>query len=235
MATLSRGQTFGASETITNTKLHNLIDLGSISGIMNADIAANAAIADTKLGDITTGNKVRGTAIGNLPSMPTTAGLIPMANIGMITLASYISGSSLFNMSSLPSTAGAIPAANAPSLSGKFSFTRDPATSDFEIGSFTTDGTWRDLDLSSIIGTGRRLVVISMGIQDGVVGNVFQLRTKGNSNALNVSILAIQVANQINYQDAIVLSDASGVIQYYATADTWTNIYVRVKGWINLD
>lgn len=49
MATLSKGYTFGATEAVTNTKLHNLADLGSISGIVNADVAAGAAIDSTKL------------------------------------------------------------------------------------------------------------------------------------------------------------------------------------------
>lgn len=48
-ATLSRGQTFGASETVTNTKLHNLVDNATISGISNGDISNAAAIAYSKL------------------------------------------------------------------------------------------------------------------------------------------------------------------------------------------
>lgn len=81
MATLTKGQTFGASETITNTKLHNLVDLGAVSNIVNADIDSAAAIVDTKLAQITTLNKVSGSAIGNLASIPSGAGVIPAANI----------------------------------------------------------------------------------------------------------------------------------------------------------
>lgn len=40
MATLSRGQTFGTTEQVTNTKLHNLVDLGSISGITGTDLGS---------------------------------------------------------------------------------------------------------------------------------------------------------------------------------------------------
>ena len=39
-ATLSRGQTFAANEQITNTKLHNLVDLGNVSGITDVNVAA---------------------------------------------------------------------------------------------------------------------------------------------------------------------------------------------------
>ena len=48
-ASISKGKTFGATETVTNTKLHQLVDAASISGIVNAEIAAGAAIAATKL------------------------------------------------------------------------------------------------------------------------------------------------------------------------------------------
>jgi len=75
VATLSRGQTFGATESITNTKLHNLVDLGSISALVNADIAAAAAIAYSKLADID-GSKLTG-----LANIPSGAGSVPAANL----------------------------------------------------------------------------------------------------------------------------------------------------------
>lgn len=42
MATITRGYTFGATETVTNTKLHSLVDSATISGIVAADIASGA-------------------------------------------------------------------------------------------------------------------------------------------------------------------------------------------------
>ena len=63
MATLSKGKTFGATEQVTNTKLHALIDDGSISGIVNADIDGSAGIVDTKLATISTAGKVEAGAI----------------------------------------------------------------------------------------------------------------------------------------------------------------------------
>jgi hypothetical protein len=48
-ATITRGQTFGTSEQITNAKLHALVDSATISGIVNAEIASDAAINITKL------------------------------------------------------------------------------------------------------------------------------------------------------------------------------------------
>ena len=49
MATLTRGITYGSSESITNTKLHTLVDSGTCTAIVNADVSAGAAIAYSKL------------------------------------------------------------------------------------------------------------------------------------------------------------------------------------------
>ncbi len=49
--------------------------------IGNTEIDANAAIADTKLAQITTASKVSGAAITSLASLPAGAGIIPAANL----------------------------------------------------------------------------------------------------------------------------------------------------------
>jgi len=61
--TITKGYTFGATELVTNTKLHSLVDSATISGILNTEIAANASIVDTKLAQITTSGKVNSTAL----------------------------------------------------------------------------------------------------------------------------------------------------------------------------
>ncbi len=63
MATLTKGKTFTNGETVTPQKLHELVDLGTVSGIVNADISAGAAIADSKLAQITTAGKVLPAAV----------------------------------------------------------------------------------------------------------------------------------------------------------------------------
>lgn len=62
MATLSKGQTFASGDTVTATKLNNLVDAATISGIVDADVSASAAIADTKLATISTAGKVANSA-----------------------------------------------------------------------------------------------------------------------------------------------------------------------------
>jgi len=60
MGTITRGTTYGSTETITNAKLHLLVDAATVTGIVNADVSAGAAIAASKLnltgsGYVTTG------------------------------------------------------------------------------------------------------------------------------------------------------------------------------------
>lgn len=118
MATLTKGVTFGATETVTNTKLHNLVDNATVSGIVNADIDSGANISDSKLGPITTSGKVGGTAFTGLASVPSSAGRLPLANMNLglgpslasipntallpLTLVSHVDGISLRNLASLP-------------------------------------------------------------------------------------------------------------------------------------
>jgi hypothetical protein len=84
MATLTRGTTYGATETITNTKLHILVDNGSVSGIVNGDVSASANIVDTKLNTISTAGKVHGSALSNLDEIPSGGGIIPAVNLSSV-------------------------------------------------------------------------------------------------------------------------------------------------------
>jgi hypothetical protein len=81
MATVTRGVTFGVTEQVTNTKLHNLLDLATVTSIVNADVSASAAIVDTKLAQITTASKVSGTALTGLANIVSGAGKIPLDNL----------------------------------------------------------------------------------------------------------------------------------------------------------
>jgi hypothetical protein len=68
MATLTKGKAFTTNEVVTPTKLNDLVDKATISGIVDADISASAAISQAKIGTISTAGKVSGTAItsGNI-------------------------------------------------------------------------------------------------------------------------------------------------------------------------
>jgi hypothetical protein len=161
---------------------------------------------------------------------------IPDSNLSQITTASKVSGAALTSLANIPSGAGVIPAVNLPAYLSvsDFVFTRDPSSDDFSVGNFTADGQWHDLDLSSIVGVGRRLVLLCCVLSDDQISMAMQFRTKGNSNAYNVGMFNNQIANAAAYGNVIVLTDTSGVIQYYLTSNTYTAIYVRVRGWVKL-
>ena len=63
MATLTKGKSFTNGELVTPSALHSMVDSGTVTNIVNADIAAGAAIADTKLAPITTTGKVHPDAV----------------------------------------------------------------------------------------------------------------------------------------------------------------------------
>jgi hypothetical protein len=62
MATVTSGYNFTSGETVTPAKLNSLAGSAAVSGIVNADIDAAAAIADSKLATIATAGKVSNTA-----------------------------------------------------------------------------------------------------------------------------------------------------------------------------
>lgn len=93
-ATIVKGYTFGSTELVTSAKLHSLVDSATISGIVNAEISASAAIADSKLATISTAGKVSGAALTSLANIPAGAGVIPAANLpatgGVATELSFV-------------------------------------------------------------------------------------------------------------------------------------------------
>jgi hypothetical protein len=62
MATVTKGRTFVSGEVVTPTKLNTLVDSALVSGIVNDDLDASAAIADSKLATISTAGKVSNSA-----------------------------------------------------------------------------------------------------------------------------------------------------------------------------
>lgn len=74
MGTLSKGYSFGATEEVTAAKLHALVDDGSVTGIVSADIS-NGTIVDDDIAS------VGGDKFINLASIPAGSGDIPQANL----------------------------------------------------------------------------------------------------------------------------------------------------------
>ncbi len=77
MANLSAGYVFGETESVTNAKLAALVNSGTISGIVNADIDAGAAIAFSKIAQA----NIDGSLLTGLANIVSGAGVIPVANL----------------------------------------------------------------------------------------------------------------------------------------------------------
>lgn len=79
MATLQTNSTLPDSSN--KQDFYDLVENSSVINIVNADISASAAISGSKLATITTAGKVSGAALTSLSSTPSSAGVLPVANI----------------------------------------------------------------------------------------------------------------------------------------------------------
>ena len=88
MAIIVKPYTFSAGAVIVaaeHNDNYNTIYNDYNGNITNANLSGSAAIADSKLTQITTASKVSGAAVTLLTSLPSGAGLIPITNIATVT------------------------------------------------------------------------------------------------------------------------------------------------------
>lgn len=87
MAVISKPNTFSAGGSIIASEHNSNFDTiyNEFNGsITNANISGSAAIADTKLDQISTASKVAGDALTDLANIPSGAGLIPAVNLAAL-------------------------------------------------------------------------------------------------------------------------------------------------------
>lgn len=107
----------------------------------------------------------------------------------------------------------------------------DPASYDWTVGSFTTNGAYHDLDCSSIVPAGAKAIVFRVYLSDETEDVFFQMRKNGNSNGINNSKLFVQTANRTATCDMIVACDSNRVVEYLASNTTITTLSVVIAGW----
>ena len=168
MATITKGKTFTNGETVTPQKLHELVDLGTVSGIVNADISASAAIADTKLAQITTAGKVANTA--------TTATSANTANAIVVRDA----GGSF--------TAGTITAA----LSGNAATATTAAACSGNAATATTLQTARTINGVSFNGSGNITVTAAPNAHTHAISDTTGLQTALDGKQANLGFTPVQ-------------------------------------------
>ena len=116
---------------------------------------------------------------------------------------------------------------------GQFVDRGNATNEDFEEGVLTTNGTWIELDLSAIVPSGAKAVLIYNRILDGSTNQIFGMKTAGNASNFNVSNLTTNVANLNMEGDKIIPmpSDDSRKIEYRGSNTVFTAIDITVKGW----
>lgn len=107
----------------------------------------------------------------------------------------------------------------------------DPAAFDWAVGDFTTDGTWRDLDCSSIVPVGARFIVFKITLADDAVVSVFRMRKNGNTNSINTFNIFSHVANQAVTLTGKVACDSNRIVEYMGDNLTFTTLNVVITGW----
>jgi hypothetical protein len=108
----------------------------------------------------------------------------------------------------------------------------DPAAVDWNVGSFTTDATWRELDCSAIVPAGAKAIFFRLDLSDDAVGNGFHLRENGNSNAINFDGLITQVASIGQRGTIFSFCDGDRKVEYYGNNVAFIQIDLTVCAWI---
>ena len=122
---------------------------------------------------------------------------------------------------------------DASGLAGRCDFVDrgDPAAYDFGIASFTTDGAAHDLDLSAIVPSNAKAVLLKIAIEDDTTVTRFRIGKKGNTELYNSGEFWTQVANVLFGTDFICPIGADGKLTYIASNLVITTINLLVKGW----
>lgn len=114
---------------------------------------------------------------------------------------------------------------------GMFVDRGDAAGLDWDETTLTEDGTWRDLDCSSVVPANAKAILFRVYVIDETINQVLRIRENGNSNTTNCSQIRTQVANQYNDGDFVVACDSGRIVEYFATNATWTGIGIVIRGW----
>jgi len=107
----------------------------------------------------------------------------------------------------------------------------DISSVDYTKDTLTTDGTWKDLDISGVVGVGKKLVLIQGYLSENTSRAEFGVRTKGYVNEVNVDSCMTQIGGVGITHCFMVYTNADGVIQYFGENITWVYLNLTIRGW----
>lgn len=103
--------------------------------------------------------------------------------------------------------------------------------SDIDFSALTTDASWHDLDLSAIVPSGAKAVILRVYIQDDAVGTYLAFRKKGNSNGKVILQVFTQATNAAIEAQGIVPCSTARVVQYTGSNTAFSDIRIVILGW----
>lgn len=108
----------------------------------------------------------------------------------------------------------------------------DISSEDFNVGDYTIDTAWHDMDWSGIIDPGALLVLIRLGVKNNEAGRWMKWRPKGYTNNTNVSMIFTQVSLKDIDLDLLIRPDGNGIVQYCVhDSGTWSSMTTVIRGW----
>ena len=108
---------------------------------------------------------------------------------------------------------------------------RDPSGHDWTEATLTEDGAWHDLDCSSIVPAGTKLIHLRVYVQDDAVYSSIYFRKNGNTNSVAIQGIFTEAVNIARTGNYVVPCDTNRVVEYMASNVVFTDIDLTITGW----
>ncbi len=205
-----KGNNFGATDTVTNTTLNNIVDNSTFKG--------------------TDGNGVSFSVSGSDLGTCVSAGGLAVHTTGQLQLKSQA------NLTVLGNTSGGAAVPTAVAILDEDNMNSDSATSlatqqsikkyvddnsglkaSTATGTIDGDASYKELDLSSVVGSNKAMVI--MEVYNCLATRSFHFKTKGSpQNFSNVSASTVAVGPSNVGGTIVVTTDSAGKLEYRASA-----------------
>ena len=220
-----KGNTFGATDTVTNTTLNNIVDNSTFKGTDGNGVAFSVSGSD--LGTCVSAGGLAVHTTGQL-QLKSQANLTALGNVsGGAAVPTAVAILDEDNMSSDSATSLATQQSIKKYVDDSSGLKASTAT-----GTLSATSSFQDLDLSSVVGSNKAMVIMEV-FDANTNGRAILFKTKGSSiepygvAARGSSSGILGTAN--NGSTIIVTTDSSGVIEYTTPAGATTGINYVVR------
>ena len=100
----------------------------------------------------------------------------------------------------------------------------------FTLGDFTTDETWRALDISSFVPANAKLVHFRVGFGTNAAQSQFIIAPPGSTNS-NRGVMFRTILGNIPHHASGFCACTGQAVAYYAANHAWSWIDVTILGW----